>query len=308
MIVKAVNKNEFLGFVDPHGKPLPHNIEVFLEDIWLRNECLQALIDDGDIAVVQYGTSPTQVVSRGEYLESVQGIYKGEISNDGNGIISTVPMVLPEIISVTESAFGFSQDCKITFKADSLVSVTVDVPNGFYTQTTLAALLQADTAFAVHFDAAVDVNAVKVSGKSYGANARVEIIPQVSLEMDANTVIAFPVTSTPIATAEAELVIVTAKGATGEPAQNVKVKLTVYDAAAAGNPVATCQFQRMTEGVPVALYADELVAYTNGNGKIKVELIDSGAADIYVQLDPPSADYFLADTPTARSHVVVTQV
>lgn len=308
MIVKAVNKNEFLGFVEPQGKPLPHNMEVFLDDEWLQHADFQSLLTSGDVIVVQYGTSGTQVVTRDEYLELAQGIYKGAISNDGNGITSTVPMVLAEITSVTESAFAFGQDCKITFKADSLVNVLVDVPKGFYNQTTLAALLQADTAFAVHFDAVVATNAVKISGKSYGVNAKIEIVPQISVEADANTVIAFPITSAPVVTAEAELIIVAVKGATGEPAQNAKVKLTVHDAGAAGNPVATCQFQRIIKGEAEALYDDELVAYTDGNGKIEVELIDPGAADIYVQLEPPSAEYFLADTPSARSHVVVTQV
>jgi hypothetical protein len=307
MIVKAANKDEFLGFVEPFGKPLPHNVQVFLEDEWLQHKAMQALVDAGDVVIVQYGTSGTEVVTRDEYLELSQGIYKGTIAGDANGITSTNPMVLATLTSVTESAFDFDRDCKLAFNVDSLVDIVVSIPKGFYTQATLAALIQADSEFAEHLVAAAAANAVKITGKTYGVNAKIEIVAQSAIEVDANTVIAFPAASAAVVTAEAEVITVTAKGATGEPAQNAGVKLTVHDAGAAGNPVNTCQFQRITKGV-ATLYSHELVSYTDGEGEVEVEIIDPGVANIFVQLDPPSADYFLANTPSARVQVVVTQV
>lgn len=308
MKVKALTRDVFLGWIERVGVLIPQNETKEIADAESQRKEFKALLDQGVIQVVSYGQSGYDTVSRLEFESFSQSIYKATLTVNAGTV--TNPFTQAEKLSVNEGPFDLRHKNVLKVQVDnnnntSYIIETVITP-GIYTTTALAAFLNANADYTKHLVAAKDSSTEKLkqTSRSYGTTAKVAVL--VVPANDANDIIGCTSavvsgTGTPV-TMEALV-----KDSSGNPLQNAKVALSVYDAASAGSLVATAKFQTMTKGTFSSLYDNTIFGYTDEEGKVALAVINIGAspATVYIELGKGSSDYFLASVPAARTAVSV---
>ncbi len=266
----------------------------------------QALVTASDVTIVSYTNEDWGNVPQGEFNSVTGGIYQVTESVAGVTPIQLNP-TRATALSVVENYY-FGNNRFLHFVIDSLIDYTYEIPyrSDGWTATMLVNQMVLDPVLNKHLAITLSGgNKVSIQTRSYGANAKIELLDIVNNAQPVLQFATIPAVGTRT-TSKFELI---AKTSAAVPMNSASVVVGIWDAAVAGSLVANAKIQRIMKGNDVSgLYTNSAVLTTSDTGELDFEVteISGGVTDIYVSLGKPTG-YFLASVPadTARVHIVL---
>jgi len=302
MKVQAVSEPIFSHFAEKQGRWIPIAPDhATIPDEAYRDPSFKRLVDDGDVIVLSFDSSPTSVVNQAEFSLLAGGLFKSTHAVSGTAVNGDNEHA-KSLSTDTSGSFEFLENRTLVLLVDGISEETFAIPKGKYSFSAMATFLNNLTE---HLTFGQDGTPnFWAETKSYGTNASIAV--QTGHSYDANSILKLPANSTNAASpATPEVIDVNIKGPTGQACTEGKVKLGIWDSAVAGSLVTDAQFQRMQKGSYDALYSNEIEITPDDNGDMKLELIKIAAGTIYLAIEAPTG-YYLAEMPASRETIVVS--